>query len=108
MPMQAAVAGGGVSFDKDGMYSAAQTLDEGTGSANEEGRLYKIYADLKRRIEEEIGKDGTKWNGVQAERFNNKFVNDYEPEFETLHENIHNIADNIREQADAWDRFDTQ
>ena len=94
---------GGVSFDKAAMDAAAQYLDDQT-----DNELYKKYETLKNKIEEEIGTSGTQWNGVQAGNFHDNFVNNHEPEFEKLHTNIHNIAQNIREQATAWDNFDNQ
>ncbi len=94
---------GGVSFDKATMDAAAQILDEKTNN-----ELYKTYAALKDKIETEIGETGTKWNGKQASDFHENFVTKQEPEFEKLHENIHNVADNIREQAQAWQNFDEQ
>lgn len=94
---------GGVSFDKGVMDAAAQVLDERTNN-----ELYKTYSALKDKIETEIGATGTKWNGNQASEFHDNFSNKQVPEFEKLHENIHNIADNIREQANAWQNFDEQ
>ena len=94
---------GGVSFDKAVMDSAAQILDDKT-----DNNLYKTYSELKDKIETEIGENGTKWNGKQASDFHDNFVDKQEPEFEKLHENIHNIADNIRDQATAWQNFDEQ
>lgn len=94
---------GGVSFDKGIMDAAAELLDSRTDE-----ELYKKFTALKDRIETEIGTDGTKWSGNTAGKFHDNFVNEQVPEFETLHKNIHNIADNIREQASSWQNFDEQ
>ena len=94
---------GGVSFDKAVMDAAANLLDEKT-----DAQLQKIFDEIKDRIDIEIGQEGTKWSGTQAANFHDDFINDQVPEIEKALKNIHNIADNIREQANGWAQFDEQ
>lgn len=68
----------------------------------------KQYEELFQEMDANISgaaKDGIAWWGPQAELFLNTF-NEKKAVFENAYKNINSMANNLEQQADAWDAFE--
>lgn len=68
----------------------------------------KQYEELFQEMESNISeaaKDDIAWWGPQAGLFLKNF-NDKKAVFEQAHKNINSMAENLEQQADAWDAFE--
>ena len=92
----------GVSQDSDALRKDADYINTSADT------FQKQYTDLFQLMSDNLKADADEsaaWWGPQAALFLENF-NKKEVDFQTAEKNIRNMAENLSEQADAWDAFE--
>lgn len=94
----------GVEFDGQKMTGVAEGMEADVK------KMQETFEDAMANIEKEIGREETgnrAWYGAKAERFVEK-VKETAPAFETIHENVKVTAQDLKNQAQAWQDFENR
>lgn len=94
----------GVSQDSQALREDASYIEQ--MASNFQTQYNNLFEEMDNNLSAEAN-EAIAWWGPQAGLFLQNF-NQKKDEFESAHKNIVNMANNLVEQADAWDRFEAE